>query len=74
MNFRFSKLKGDALVAARHLNQFGVEKCELLYPKRKDNPHLKRLTKQCEAEELNFIDSLPEKIDDEYDVIVDGIS
>jgi hypothetical protein len=64
---------GDALVAARHLNQFGVKTLDILYPKRKDNDHLQRLTKQCEALQLNFIDALPEPLNDQYDVILDGL-
>lgn len=66
---------GDALVAARHLAHFRVH-TEIHFPKRKsaaDAPHIARLTEQCVALQLPFLDAVSAALLQTFDVVLDGI-
>jgi len=66
---------GDGLIAARHLLHFGY-KPHIYYPKRADKAHMKNLVKQCQAHNIEFLESLStsaKDIEEKYQIIVDAI-
>jgi len=62
---------GDGLVAARHLNHFGM-KCTVHYPKKSSKDLFARLVTQAQQAEVTFIDHLPSSLQG-YDVVVDAL-
>ncbi|XP_063718195.1 uncharacterized protein LOC134845213 isoform X2 [Symsagittifera roscoffensis] len=62
---------GDGLVAARHLNHFGMQ-CTVHCPKQPSKDLFIRLVTQAKQANVNFIADLPDTLDD-YDVIIDAL-
>jgi hydroxyethylthiazole kinase-like uncharacterized protein yjeF len=63
---------GDALVAARHLQHFGINP-SILYPKRTKGSLFVNLVKQCEDLEMPVYQEMSPELFATYDLVIDGI-
>eukprot|EP00292_Cryptomonas_paramecium_P019969 CAMPEP_0113701480 /NCGR_PEP_ID=MMETSP0038_2-20120614/24605_1 /TAXON_ID=2898 /ORGANISM="Cryptomonas paramecium" /LENGTH=179 /DNA_ID=CAMNT_0000625391 /DNA_START=207 /DNA_END=743 /DNA_ORIENTATION=+ /assembly_acc=CAM_ASM_000170 len=63
---------GDGLVAARHLCHFGYQPT-VVYPKQTPKPLYQGLVTQLRSFEIPIEVALPDKIDENYDFILDAI-
>ena len=63
---------GDGLVAARHLNHFGVDRVEVVFPKQPGKPLFQNLVKQCEDLSIPVVKDM---VDDlaRFDVVLDAV-
>ena len=65
---------GDGLVCARHLSLLSnFADPVIYYPKRPQKPLFEGLVSQCQKMGLVFLDELPEKLDESYDLVIDAL-
>ncbi|XP_075257147.1 NAD(P)H-hydrate epimerase-like isoform X2 [Convolutriloba macropyga] len=62
---------GDGLVAARHLNHFGMS-CSVHYPKQSTKDLFVRLVTQAKQAQVDFIETLPDTLN-EFDIVIDAL-
>ncbi|KAJ3430676.1 nad(p)h-hydrate epimerase [Anaeramoeba flamelloides] len=62
----------DTLVASRHLKQSGYN-IEIFYPKRNKKEMFQNYVEQNVQYEVPFLEQLPQQIESNYDLIIDGL-